>query len=264
MADEITLTGTFEDIADAIREKGISGTMKATDMPGKIRQIAQIDPEDYYTKSETSSAAELSGALEGFYEKSETSSAAEISDAFANVSVDLSPYYEKTETSSAAEISNALEYAELDTKAAGAAADAAWQLADSARMRLTQDFAVTVLSGEYEGGETFEKYFWTYRPDWFTMTNNDGGSKNLVMKNVGDNLEYSTDGGSTWTAYANETTLAVAKNASVKFRHNGVSAWTPRYVNMQGSTGKWKASGNIMTLLDRTGTMTELTDGLEF
>lgn len=63
MADEITLTGTFEDIADAIREKGISGTMKATDMPGKIRQIAQIDPEDYYTKSETSSAAELSDAF---------------------------------------------------------------------------------------------------------------------------------------------------------------------------------------------------------
>lgn len=82
MADEITLTGTFEDIADAIREKGISGTMKATDMPGKIRQIAQLDPEDYYTKSETSSAEEISAGfdqLSDYYEKTETSSAAEIS-----------------------------------------------------------------------------------------------------------------------------------------------------------------------------------------
>lgn len=63
MAEDITLTGTFEDIADAIREKGISGTMKATEMPGKIRQIVQIDPEDYYTKAQTSSAAELSAAF---------------------------------------------------------------------------------------------------------------------------------------------------------------------------------------------------------
>jgi len=80
MADEITLTGTFEDIADAIREKGISGTMKATEMPGKIRQIAQIDPEDYYTKSETSSAAELS-------------------DAFANVSANLSDFVTESDIS---------------------------------------------------------------------------------------------------------------------------------------------------------------------
>lgn len=63
MSEETTLVGTFEDIADAIREKGISGTMKAIEMPGKIRQIVQIDPEDYYTRGETSSSSELSTAF---------------------------------------------------------------------------------------------------------------------------------------------------------------------------------------------------------
>ncbi len=85
MAEDTTLVGTFEDIADAIREKGISGTMKATEMPGKIRQIVQIDPEDYYTRSETSSASELSAAFEtvsaslgNVYPKAETSSSSEL------------------------------------------------------------------------------------------------------------------------------------------------------------------------------------------
>lgn len=59
-----TLVENFEDIADAIREKGVTGTMRAIDMPAKIRSIVQLDPNDYYKKSETSSAAEISTAFE--------------------------------------------------------------------------------------------------------------------------------------------------------------------------------------------------------
>ena len=176
MADEITLTGTFEDIADAIREKGISGTMKATEMPGKIRQIAQIDPEDYYTKSETSSAAELS-------------------DAFANVSVDMSGYYQKSETSSAAEISGALGRVEAEALSAISDAGQALQKAEEVQTTLDSDFKLTELSGEYDGGGTFRKFFWTYEPHWFTMKNVGSSNATARLDNVGSALEYSLDGG---------------------------------------------------------------------
>ena len=40
------------------------------------------------------------------------------------------------------------------------------------------------------------------------------------------------------------------------FRHNGLSAWpaTGLGLNVQGSTGSWKVSGNIMTLVEPSGT----------
>lgn len=77
----------------------------------------------YYTKNETSSAAEISAALEAassstqevssslsaFYQKNETSSAAEIETALENVSESLTAYYTKSETSSAAELSAAAQ-----------------------------------------------------------------------------------------------------------------------------------------------------------
>lgn len=84
------------------------------------------------------------------------------------------------------------------------------------------------------------------------------------MSNVGDNVEYSSDGGSTWTAYVNASDITVGEGSEVMFRHNGVSAWTPSGVNVRGSTGLWKASGNIMTLLDKTGELTELTANSAF
>ena len=77
----------------------------------------------FYTKSETSSAAEISTALEvassstqevssslsAFYKKNETSSAAEIETALENVSGSLTAYYTKNETSSAAQLSTAAQ-----------------------------------------------------------------------------------------------------------------------------------------------------------
>jgi len=96
-------------------------------------------------------------------------------------------------------------------------------------------------------------------PAWFTMKNVGTGAQTLKMSNVGDNVEYSSDGGSTWTAYVNASDITVGTGSEVMFRHNGVSAWTPNQVNVRGSTGLWKASGNIMTLLDKTGELTELT-----
>lgn len=96
------------------------------------------------------------------------------------------------------------------------------------------------------------------QPGWFTMKNVGTGAQTLKMSNVGDNVEYSSDGGSTWTAYVNASDVTVGEGSEVMFRHNGVSAWTPSRVNVQGSTGLWNVSGNIMTLLDQTGEATSL------
>lgn len=110
MSEETTLVGTFEDIADAIREKGISGTMKAIEMPSKIRQIVQIDPQDYYTKSETSSSVELSTAFADCALTSQIPTAVSQLDNDSGyvdtqaVQGMLDGYYQKTETSSASEL----------------------------------------------------------------------------------------------------------------------------------------------------------------
>lgn len=66
--EDSTLTEVFTDIADAIRAKGgLPDTVKMSslEMPAVISALPVIDPEDYYTKSETSSAAEISAADEG-------------------------------------------------------------------------------------------------------------------------------------------------------------------------------------------------------
>lgn len=84
------------------------------------------------------------------------------------------------------------------------------------------------------------------------------------MSNVGDNVEYSSDGGSTWTAYANASDITVGEGSEVMFRHNGISAWTSSLINVRDSTGLWKVSGNIMTLLDKTGELTEFTTNSVF
>ena len=52
-------------------------------------------------------------SLSDYYKKSETSSAAEISTAIGDVSVDTTQFYTKSETSSASEISTALENIDL-------------------------------------------------------------------------------------------------------------------------------------------------------
>jgi len=85
------------------------------------------------------------------------------------------------------------------------------------------------------------------------------------MNNVGQFLEYSTDGGETWSQYSGSTQVTVPSGGSVKMRHLSSSGdFSPRSLNVQGSTGQWKASGNIMTLLDETGERTVLSDGYEF
>lgn len=64
--EDSTLTEVFTDIADAIRAKGnIPDTVKMSslEMPAVISALPVIDPEDYYEKSETSSAAEISAAI---------------------------------------------------------------------------------------------------------------------------------------------------------------------------------------------------------
>ena len=240
--EDSTLTEVFTDIADAIRAKGnIPDTVKMSslEMPAVISALPVIDPEDYY-------------------EKSETSSAAEISDAFANVSVDMSGYYTKSETSSAAEISDAVDRVEAEALSASSDAGQALQKAEKVQTTLDSDFKLTERSGEYEGGGTFRKLFWTYQPRWFTMTN--AGSENQVAKlgGVGTTLEYSLDGGSTWTAYTEEYGLTVAPGASVKFRNNGVDSWISNRCYVSKSTGLWNVSGNIMTLIDQSGMSTSL------
>lgn len=128
-----------------------------------------------------------------------------------------------------------------------------------------------VLSGEYEDDTTFEISVYGYTPPpppppkWFTMKNVGDEDGSFVMNNVGQFLEYSTDGGDTWSQYNQNTQITVAPEGEVKLRHLSSSGdFSPRNLNVQGSTGQWKASGNIMTLLDETGERTVLSDGYEF
>lgn len=240
--EDSTLTEVFTDIADAIRAKGnIPDTVKMSslEMPAVISALPVIDPEDYY-------------------EKSETSSAAEISDAFANVSVDMSGYYTKSETSSAAEISDAVDRVEAEALSASSDAGQALQKAEKVQTTLDSDFKLTELSGEYEGGGTFRKLFWTYEPHWFTMKNVGSSNATARLDNVGSTLEYSLDGGSTWTAYVNASDVTVGAGSEIKFRNNGVDTLTPSRVQAKYSRGSWNVYGNIMTLLDQTGMLKSL------
>lgn len=213
--EDSTLTEVFTDIADAIRAKGnIPDTVKMSslEMPGVISALPVIDPEDYYEKSETSSAAEISAADEGVS-----------------------------------------SFAAAGIGGVSQSASRAASQAQSTAQELEQDFKLSLLSGEYEGGGTFEKYFWTYEPDWFTMTNVGTGAQNVKMNLLwGGALDYSTDGGATWTAYDGSSAVSVAKGASIKFRAQLGSEPTRLQVH-KDTTGQWNVSGNIMTLLDQTG-----------
>lgn len=70
------------------------------------RELAFRD--ELSAKADLSALNAVENSLSDYYTKSETSSAAELQTAFNNVSVDLSEYYTKSETSSASEISTAL------------------------------------------------------------------------------------------------------------------------------------------------------------
>lgn len=85
------------------------------------------------------------------------------------------------------------------------------------------------------------------------MTNAGTGAQNVKMNLIsGGALDYSTDGGATWTAYDGSSAVSVAKGASIKFRAQLSSE--PTRVAVHGdTTGLWNVSGNIMTLLDQTG-----------
>ena len=70
----------------------------AVNLEQLMSAVGSIELTDYYLKSETSSASQISTALTSYYKKNETSSSTQLNTAFSN-------YYKKNETSSAIEIS---------------------------------------------------------------------------------------------------------------------------------------------------------------
>ena len=132
-------SGSYNDLTDKptipsldgyATEAYVSGyTYDKNTIDEKIAQGGTFDPTQYYTKSQTSGATELSTAfsnkldttaytptdLSNYYTKGETSGKTELSSAFnakldttAYTPTDLTNYYTKSETSGKTEISNAL------------------------------------------------------------------------------------------------------------------------------------------------------------
>lgn len=121
-----------------------------------------------------------------------------------------------------------------------------------------------MLSGEYEDDTTFEISVYGYTPPpppppkWFTLKNVGSSSGSAAANLTSFSLEYSTDGGDSWSAYSSGTSLTLDSDDEVKFRHTGTDS-TGKHITFS-TTGDLAVSGNIMTLLDETGESIALTD----
>ena len=83
-----------------------------------------------------------------------------------------------------------------------------------------------------------------------------GGSMSLLKNGTPDefSLEYSTDDGNSWHDYAESQVIPLNEDKSVMFRRKGnaTQVFSKDYNNYWHFVlnGTWKASGNIMSLLD--------------
>lgn len=74
----------------------------------------------------------------------------------------------------------------------------------------------------------------------------------------GQAIEYSTDG-ATWSAYTFGTPISLAADEKCRFRGDNASFGESMYVYIHfSSTGRVKASGNMMSLVDKTCTQTTI------
>lgn len=99
-------------------------------------------------------------------------------------------------------------------------------------------------------------------PDYLCFTDVSGAANTLSLTRTGDapvvSLEYSTDkvNWNIWTAENDVRTLTIPANGKVWLRGDNTAFGYPTQAtnrNVFSSTGDVNASGNIMTLLDKTG-----------
>ena len=228
---------------------------------------------DYYKKTETSSAAEISSGfdrLSAYYEKTETSSAEEIAYAIEHVSVDLTPYYKKTETSSAEEISatvDGLSAAVEDAIGGIDFSDFYTKSQTSSRTQLQEAFdslhecGTVLLSGEYDSGDPFEISVCVretpddQRPlELYSLTSADISASLSARTNSGTApqlaLEWSTDG-RTWTPYEYGTQMT-GRRIMVQAQLSNESCGVFLAGNTFRLSGECGVRGNPISLLDKT------------
>ena len=105
--------------------------------------------------------------------------------------------------------------------------------------------------------------------NYLTFTAEEDGSTFGIVNNGGNNpdIQYSLDGGETWTALAaGDTITLVHKGDKALLRGNnpeGFSKSRDQYSTFR-MTGKVSASGSVMSLIDGTGLSTEIPNGYCF
>lgn len=99
--------------------------------------------------------------------------------------------------------------------------------------------------------------FTTAPPPYVTLKNEYGGENTITITKRGStwqtrNVEYSTDGGNTWTDIHNGGSVTLAEGGEMKLRSsNGFSYKTRSYYSIDAEN-VYSASGNLATLVDYT------------
>ena len=196
-----------------------------------------------YTKTETDGMLDAKADKASVYTKTET-------DALLGDKADKATTYTKTETDGL-----------LDAKANVATTLSGYGIQDA----YTKDELTTVATtGDYN--DLSNRPSLDFVKNYFTVTAKQADStvRMMTMQNVIPDIEYSTDGGKTWTKLVftkyelNESlyfsqTITLANNAKALFRGNNHtigSGWTG--VSRFLFTGQVAVSGKLMSLLDKS------------